>query len=119
VFKAYEKGGAKAIILSKRGRKIGCRTLTPEQEKRLKQAITDHTPDQLKFPFALWTRESVRQSVFQLFRIQMPIRTVGQYLKRWGFSPQNQLLRAYEQKPVAVQGWLDEQYPAIAAKAKE
>jgi transposase len=117
VFKAYEKGGAKAIGLNKRGRKVGsCRTLSNEQEKRLKRAITDKTPDQLKFPFALWTREAVRQLIKQLFQIQMPIRTVGQYLKRWGFTPQKPLRRAYEQNPVAVQKWLDEQYPAAKAR---
>jgi len=119
IFKAYEKGGSKAIEVTKRGRKVGsCRTLTEDQEKRLKRAITDKTPDQLKFPFALWTREAVRQLVLQLFQIKMPIRTVGQYLQRWGFTPQKPLRRAYEQNPVAVQKWLDEQYPAIAAKAK-
>jgi len=120
VFKAYEKGGSKAIALNKRGRKTGsARTLTVEQEKRLQKAITDKSPDQLKFPFALWTREAVRQLIAQLFDIQMPIRTVGQYLHRWGFTPQKPLRRAYEQNPVAVQKWIDEQYPAIVADAKK
>ena len=119
IFKAYEKGGSEAIEVTKRGRKVGsCRTLTEDQEKRLKRAITDKTPDHLKFLFALWTREAVRQLVLQLFQIKMPIRTVGQYLQRWGFNPQKPLRRAYEQNPVAVQKWLDEQYPVIAAKAK-
>ena len=51
IFKAYEKDGPDAIKAKTRGRKKGsCRTLDPEQEKRLKKAITDNTPDQLKFP---------------------------------------------------------------------
>jgi len=120
VFKAYEKGGPKSIQAKKRGRKHGsCRTLDPEQEKQLKKAITDKTPDQLKFPFALWTRKAVQQLIKQLFLIDMPIRTVGEYLKRWGFTPQKPLRRAYEQNPKAVQKWLSEQYPAIVAKAKK
>jgi transposase len=89
-YKAYEKGGHSAIKLKKRGRPKGsCRTLDAEQEKRLKKAITDKTPDQLKFPFALWTRRAVQQLVKQLFSIDMPIRTVGEYLKRWGFTPKS------------------------------
>ena len=79
LYKAYEKGGSKAIKIKKRGRKKGSfRTLEPEQEKRLKKAITDKTPDQLKFPFALWTRRAVQQLIKQLFYIDMPIRTVGE-----------------------------------------
>ena len=39
IFKAYEKGGSKAIEVTKRGRKVGsCRTLSEEQEKRLKKS---------------------------------------------------------------------------------
>ena len=120
IFKAYEKHGQSAINAKKRGRKTGsCRTLDPEQEKRLKKAIIDKTPDQLKFPFALWTRRAVQQLIKQLFTIDMPIRTVGEYLNRWGFTPQKPLRRAYEQNPKLVQKWLDEDYPAIAAKAKK
>ena len=48
----------------------------------------------------------------------MPIRTVGEYLKRWGFTPQKPLRRAYEQNPKAVKKWLEEQYPVIAKRAK-
>ena len=51
--------------------------------------------------------------------IELPIRTVGDYLKRFGFTPQKPLKRAYEQNPKAVQRWLDEEYPAIAKRAKE
>ena len=120
IYKAYEKNGHDAIKARKRGRKQGsCRTLDSDQEKRLKKAITDKTPDQLKFPFALWTRKAVQQLIKQLFYIDMPIRTVGEYLKRWGFTPQKPLRRAYEQNPKAVQQWLDEQYPEIVAKAKK
>jgi len=51
-YKAYEKGGRNATKIKKRGRPTGsCKTLTPEQEYRLKKAITDKTPHQLKFLF--------------------------------------------------------------------
>lgn len=119
IYKAYEKNGSKAIRAKKRGPKIGTnRSLTSGQEKELKKSIADKTPDQLKFAFALWTRKAVQQLIKQLYSIDMPIRTVGEYLKRWGFTPQKPLRRAYEQNPKAVKKWLDEEYPIIAAKAK-
>ena len=42
----------------------------------------------------------------------------GEYLKRWGFTPQKPIRVAYEQKPEAVKKWLAEEYPAISARAK-
>jgi transposase len=118
-YKAYEKQGAQAIRMKKRGRKYGTqRTLDADQEKQIKRLIADKAPDQLKLPFALWTRVAVQQLIKRQWAIQMPIRTVGEYLKRWGFTPQKPLRRAYEQSPTAVKKWLDKQYPAIAQRAK-
>jgi len=119
-WKTYEKEGAKGIRLKKRGRKHGAkRTLKPEHEKELQKIIEDKEPDQLKLPFALWTRRAVQQIIKKLYRVDMPIRTVGEYLKRWGFTPQKPLRRAYEQNPKAVKKWLDQEYPKIASKAKK
>jgi len=118
--KTYERSGIKGIRLKKRGRKEGeKRTLKPEHEKELQKIIEDKEPDQLKLTFALWTRKAVQQIIKKLYQINMPIRTVGEYLKRWGFTPQKPLRRAYEQNPKAVKKWLDEEYPQIALKAKK
>lgn len=120
IWQSYIKGGSKAIKLGKRGRRMGAlRSLSPDGENKVKNAIIDKTPDQLKLPFALWTRDAVKQLVKQLFGIEMPIRTVGEYLKRWGFTPQKPVKRAYEQSPKAVQKWLNEDYPIIASRAKK
>jgi len=119
-YKAYQRGGKKAIKIKKRGRPSGsCRTLTAVQEHEIQKAIVDKCPDQLKFPFALWTRVAVQQLVKELFSIKMPIRTVGEYLKRWNYTPQKPLRKAYKQNPKAVSAWLKEEYPAIARKSKE
>ena len=119
-WKAYERQGKKGIRLKTRGRKHGAkRTLNPEQEKELQKIIEDKEPDQLKLPFALWTRRAVIQIIKKFYRIDMPLRTVGEYLKRWGFTPQKPLKRAYEQNPEAVQKWFEEEYPAIARRARK
>jgi transposase len=102
------------------GRKSGDgRHLTMEQEKHIRRLITDKQPDQLKLDYVLWTRKAVMELIGQETGMAMPIRTVGEYLKRWGFTPQKPAKRAYEQNPKAVQRWLDEEYPQIKARAKE
>jgi len=103
----------------KPGRKKGSgNRLTPEQEQSIKTLITDKTPDQLKMPYALWTRESVRELIKARCGVELPIRTVGDYLKRWGMTPQKPQKRAYEQRAPEVKAWLEEEYPVIQARAK-
>jgi transposase len=120
IWQSYKKEGSKAIKLGKRGRRAGeQRTLSPEQESDLRKALIDKTPDQMKLPFALWTRDAVKLLIRQWFGIAMPIRTVGEYLKRWGFTPQKPVKRAYEQSSQAVQKWLENDYPVISSRAKQ
>ena len=107
----YKSGGMAALKPKKRGRKAGeKRTLTPNQEKEVVRNITDKNPDQLKMKCALWTRDAVRQLIKDKYGIDMPIRTVGMYLQRWGFTVQRPAKQAIEQKPEAVQRWLKEEY---------
>ncbi|MBK9119438.1 MAG: winged helix-turn-helix domain-containing protein [Phycisphaerales bacterium] len=80
--------------------------------------MTDRTPDQLKLPVALWTREAVRDLIAQRTGLAVSARTAGRYLKRWGFTPQKPLRRAYERDPVAVERWKRAEYPAIVKQAK-
>ena len=115
----YETGGVKSLKPKKWGRPTGTsRTLTPEQEKQVQRAICDKRPEQMKMDFALWTREAVLIYIREHFGIDMPVRTVGEYLKRWGFTPQKPIKIAYEQKPEAVKKWLNEEYPAISGRAR-
>ncbi|MCZ7555768.1 MAG: IS630 family transposase [Bacteroidia bacterium] len=115
----YEEHGASAIKSKKRGIKEGMnRTLTQAQEDEVQRCIIDKMPDQLKLSFALWTRQAVVELIKLRFGITMPIRTVGHYLKRWGFTPQKPTKRSYEQRPEAVRAWIEEEYPAIQERAK-
>ena len=117
--RAYRAAGMKALSSDVRGRRQGAgRKLTQEQEKTIQPLIVDKTPDQLKMVYALWTRKAVLELIEDQFGIKLAIRTVGNYLSSWGFTPQKPLKRAYEQSPAKVQKWLDESYPAIKEKAK-
>jgi transposase len=81
------------------------------------QALIDKTPDQLKMKRCLWDRSSVQELIQRKYGITMPIRTVGEYLKNWGFTVQKPVKMAKKQKPEQVQKWLDEEYPAIKASS--
>jgi len=119
ICKRHEAGGAKALKDAPGGRKVGDkRLLSAEQEIAVRKLIADKTPDQLKMSYALWTRAAVGHLIEQRYGIRLPVRTMGLYLARWGFTPQKPMKKAYEQSPAAVKKWLDEQYPVIAACAK-
>lgn len=116
--KLYEEGGMAALKPRKRGRKTGTqRSLSSDQESRIQKLICEKRPEQLKMNFALWTRGAVKQLMAAEFGIELSIRCVGNYLNRWGFTPQKPIKRAYEQQPKAVRKWLDEEYPAIEKRA--
>lgn len=117
--KKYKEDGKKSLKVNKRGVKFGQgRNLTEKQEKKIQKMILDKTPDQLKLPFMLWTRNAVKILIEEQLGVDIAIRTVGDYLKRWNFTPQRPVKQVYEQQPEAVQHWLDEEYPKIQKKAK-
>lgn len=116
----YKTGGKKSLKLQSPGPAKGTNgIISREQEKEIQRLIIDKTPDQLKLPFVLWDRKAIKELIYRRYGIVIAIRTIGDYLKRWNFSPQRPVKRAYEQQPKAVQQWLDEVYPAIQIKAKQ
>ena len=118
-FAAYDEGGSAAIKPKRRGRKTGeKRHMTPEQEKEIISLLVDHNPEQYKIKGCLWTRDSVRELIQQKYGLEMPIRTVGEYLRRWGLTIQRPSKQEMNQKPEQVSTWLKEKYPAIHADAK-
>jgi transposase len=115
--KAYRTGGIKALRAKPQGRPRGG-ALLPWQAAQIVKILQDRHPEQLKLPFYLWTREAVAQLIERKFGIRRSIWTVGRYLKRWGFTPQKPIRRAYERNPEQVRRWLDEDYPSIRKRAK-
>ncbi|MBO9136253.1 IS630 family transposase (plasmid) [Rhizobium sp. B230/85] len=116
---AYEAAGLSSLKPKDRGRSQGDgRSLSPEQEAHIRGLIYEKRPEQLKMEFALWTRGAVMELITRECGISLKIRAVGNYLKRWGLTPQKPIRRAYEQSPQAVQAWLEATYPAIEARAK-
>jgi transposase len=115
----YIHEGEAALFQQERGRSVGDgRTLSPSEEAIIEDAIRRHLPEGYGIDSALWTRRAVQTLIEQKCDIKMPTRTVGEYLKRWGYSPQKPLERAYEQNPKAVERWIQEEYPEIQQRAQ-
>ncbi len=119
-WRQYQQHGETANRQQRRGASLGeGRSLNPAAEAKVQRLMREHFPDELNIDSALWTRAAVQTLIACESGAEMPIRTVGEYLKRWGYTPQKQLKRAYEQDPKAVKAWLETEYPAIEHRAEQ
>jgi len=115
---AYRQGGGDGLPQERTGRPRGAgRTLTDAQARHLQQQIDGHVPEEVGIASALWTRRAVQELIQATYGIRMPLRTVGAYLRRWGYTPKRPSRRARGQVPREVRRWLTDTYPAIAARA--
>jgi len=114
----FARAGEAALGAGKRGRPAQPR-LAQDQQRQVVRLIRDRCPDQLKLPFALWTRQAVCQLLQHRCGLTVSVWTAGRYLRAWGFTPQKPLRRAYERDPAAIERWLKLEYPLIRARAKQ
>lgn len=118
--KNYKEFGRQGLISKPKGVKSeDKKLLSPTQEKAIQLMIVDKMPEQLKLEYALWTRKAVKELVERELGVFLAINTMGDYLRKWGFTPQKPKKMAYEQCPKKVQKWLDEEYPRIQKRAKQ
>ena len=114
----YEQGGQEGLPGPRSGRPLGSgRRLLADQEQDLQQLIETKSPQELGVASALWTRQAVQELMEQQLGVRLPIRTVGEYLQRWGYTPQKPVRKAYKQDPQAVTEWMEKTYPQIEKRA--
>lgn len=112
----YRAGGwdaLKAKPISGRPQKLSGRAM-----KWIYETIVSKTPLQLKFDFALWTREIIRTLILKKFKIALSLASIGRLLAQLGLSVQRPLRAAYEQNPDMVNTWIAREYPRLKARAK-
>jgi transposase len=117
---AYRAAGLDCLPGGRTGRPLGSgRILSDQQAERIKELIDNNSPDKLGIPHALWTRRAVRDLIREEFNIEVAERTVGQYLRRWGYTSKKPARHSRKQNPDEVERWLEETYPAIEDQAAE
>jgi transposase len=117
---AFTSHGLEGLPQERSGRPIGIgRTLSEEQSQRIQELLDSKSPEQLGIAAPLWNRKAVRDLIEKEFGIRMPVRTVGEYLKRWGYTAKKPRRHSRQQDPEEVQEWLEETYPAIENLARE
>lgn len=115
---AYTADGLPALPRNRSGRPCGAgRFLSNQQAELIQGRIDYHAPEDLGLAHALWSRRAVRDLIRQEFGIDLAERTVGQYLRRWGYTAKKPSRHSRHQDPDEVEQWLEETYPAIEAQA--
>ena len=117
---AYAHGGVDALPQGRPGRPLGSgRALTDEQADHVQRLLRTHHPEELGIAAPLWSRRTVRDLIRKECGIRLAVRTVGAYLRRWGFTAKRPRRRARDQDPEEVRQWLEETYPAIEERAAQ
>jgi transposase len=114
-------GDTDGLPQGRTGRPVGSgRALDDEQAAHIQQLIDQHgNPEDLGIPSPLWTRRAVRDLIKNEYGIDMAVRTVGEYLKRWGYTSKRPRRHAKQQDPDEVEEWLEETYPEIEKQAEQ
>ena len=115
---AYVDHGLEALPGDRTGRPVGSgRTLNDGQAARLRTILNEKSPEEVGIASPLWTRRAVAELIRKEYGIDMPVRTVGEYLERWGYTAKVPRRHAKDQDPEEVRHWLEVTYPAIEARA--
>jgi len=113
----YAEGGQKGLQNQpKSGRP---KTLSDSEMRWLARTVRDETPEQMKFPYALWTLRLIREVIDQRLGKSLSKATVSRLMKVLGFTAQKPLYQAWQRDPELVQKWETETYPAIRKEAKK
>jgi transposase len=92
--------------------------LNSKMIKWIYDTITYKNPQNLKFEFALWTREMIQTSLRRKFNIKLSLPSIGRLLAQLGFTCQKPLYKAIQKDESLVKEWLRKIFPKIKTRAR-
>ena len=93
--------------------------LDADQLQWIAKTVKDHTPQQMRFEFALWTLSLVGEVIYQKFGKRLSAGSLSRVMRILGYTPQKPKYLAWQQDPILVETWRTENFPAVKAEAKE
>jgi len=119
IWRKYLKNGDKGLKSGIPGRKSGekCLLAAPLQNE-IRRILTEKMPDDLGMPYSLWTRQIACDFIKKEYDVRLPLRTMTNYLKKWGFvcsTPKNS--EAYNENS-AFSRFIEDDFPDIVRRAK-
>jgi transposase len=99
----YRSKGEEALRPRRRGRRPGEQlALSSTQQAWIINTVGNCSPEQVGLRYLLWTRDAVAALITSEFRITLGANSIKNYLVRWGFSAEGQLLQKLRGRHAAV-----------------
>ncbi|MCL1895227.1 MAG: winged helix-turn-helix domain-containing protein [Clostridiales bacterium] len=118
IWRAYTDGGIAGLRPKAAGRRLGGNALLPAQEERkIRQTIIGNTPDRLKMPYSLWTRQIACDYIRREYGIRLSFRSMTNYFKKWGFTCGAPAKSAGFRNSAGFLRFMDDSFPAIVRRA--
>jgi len=116
----YRDQGEAGLAVQPQGRPEGSgRALSSEQEQEMRQLVVQSLPCDHDIASATWTRQAVAELMAKRLGVDLTLQGVGQYLRRWGLTPQKPARQAREQNPKEVEAFVQEILPEFKEQAQE
>ena len=88
-----------------------------KQLKWVFDVVTQKNPQQMRFEFALWTREMVQKLIADKFKIKLGLKSIGKLLAQLGLTCQRPLYMAMQKDESLVRKWVQKIFPKIKQRA--
>ena len=116
----YREQGEAGLAVQPQGRPEGSgRALSAEQGQAIRQLVVDSMPCDHDIASATWTRQAVAELIVKRMGVDMTLQGVGQYLRRWGLTPQKPARQAREQDPEEVREFVEQTLPEVKEQAEQ
>ena len=103
IWTAYQREGESSLERKKYGRKAGSHMVqTTEKQENIRKTVEEKIPEDFGITGKLWTLGRTRQYIQKQFHKAINVRTLSDYMKRWGMNCQRPAKRARKQNTTGI-----------------